>query len=215
MTKYSVKDIKVLPVTEGIRRLPLMYVDDITSFGLHQFALELISSTIDPQFGNECTSLWVTIHPDESLSLKDDGGGLPIAPYSPKNTQPLIEIVMTALFAGRANEDTYKKFSYLFNIGPVINALSERLELETVKDGIKYAMTCSRGSITQSLRLIGASSGKGTYLRFKPDPAIWVETNFDIDTLATGIKQCSFNPSEVVVWLSDERKGINITPDRP
>jgi DNA gyrase subunit B len=188
MTKYSAKDIKVLPATEAIRRYPLMYVDDITSHGLHQLVLKLISSTMNPQFANECTSLWVTIHSDESLSLKDDGGGLPIKPYSLINTQPLIEIIMTQLFAGRADEDIYKMFSYLLNLGSVINALSEWLELETVTEGIKYTMACSRGRITQSLRLIGESSDKGTYLRFKPDPVIWIETDFDINILATETK---------------------------
>ena len=205
MVQFSAKDIQVLPITEAIRRAPRRYVEDTTLRGLHQFVLTLAKAAIDPERTNECTDLVVTVHADESLSLSDDGCGQPVYFYPLTHPQPLIESVMTSLYAGGSLEDVYRRFGYLFNLGPIVNALSEWLVLETVTEGIKYKMTCERGNISQTLHAIDKSNDKGTYLHFKPDSTIWSETKFSAAILATGLNQLETEYAEVTISLVDER----------
>ena len=209
MTEYSAKDIKIIQSAEAIRRRPLMFVDDTTSDGFHKLINRLIEAAIDAQPKNRCTSLIIKFHPDRSLSLKDNGLGQPIKPYPTTSTQPLIEALMTQFFAGGAGTNMVEE-SYLFNLGPIVNALSEWLRLETVTNKMMYKMSCNRGRVTTPLHLVGVSSDKGTKIHFMPDDTIWSDITLNLRILVTNLQQLNLNLSDFTILLCDEQNGSEI-----
>src|SRR5215468_2632316 len=142
-------NIEMLTACEAIRRRPAMYIGDLTR-GLQWLIHELIKSAIEPQFANNCTVLQASLYADSSFSIADDGSGISVTPRRPPiyNTAPVIEEVLTELLTGQPDYEAYRHLSYLFNVGVIINALSEWLTVETVKDGVKYVIHCARGKVT-------------------------------------------------------------------
>lgn len=204
MDTYNAKDLTVLQSLEPIRRRPRTYVGDTTAQGLHRLVLNVAKAALDPECVNGCTQLQVTVQADTLLVLADDGRGLPVAPTSPKDAVPLLETVVTRLFGGRPNQHIYERMGFLFGWGAVLNALSERLVIETNVEGQHYVLTCARGSITEPLRCAGPTQERGTVIQFVPDPAIWEAPRFDVILLRDGLQRLAVSYPTARILLQGE-----------
>ncbi|GAB4190122.1 MAG: DNA gyrase subunit B [Phycisphaeraceae bacterium] len=209
--EYDVQSIKVLEGLEAVRKRPGMYIGDTTTRGLHHLVYELVDNSIDEHMAGRCDHLEVKINADGSVSVIDDGSGIPVGPYQHANPQlngrPTVEIVMTVLHAGgKFDHDAYKVSGGLHGVGAsVVNALSEYLEVEVARDGKLYAMSFERGKVSEELHVIGERSKTGTKVTFKPDPQIFDECEFRYETLAGRLKELAYLNPGFHITLIDER----------
>ena len=207
---YTEENIKVLEGLVAVRKRPGMYIGDTSVRGLHHLVYEIVDNAIDEHMAGRCTSVSVKIHNDGSISVTDDGSGIPVGPYKHSNPQlhgrPTVEIVMTTLHAGgKFDHDSYKVSGGLHGVGAsVVNALSQWLEVEIARGGQLHVMLFERGVVTEPLHVIGDRTKTGTKIRFKPDPELFPDTNFRYDTLVGRLRELAYLNPGLRVTLEDE-----------
>ena len=207
---YDDSQIQVLEGLEAVRKRPGMYIGTTSIRGLHHLVYEIVDNSIDEALAGECSAIYVTIWEDNSVSVQDDGRGIP-AGMNEKLGIPTLEVVYTVLHAGgKFGGDGYKIAGGLHGVGAsVVNALSEWVEVENCRDGLKYTERFEKGAVARPFKCEGSSDGRhGVYVRFKPDPTIFEETVFDYDIILTRMREQSFLNAGVKIILTDKREGM-------
>jgi len=204
--EYGAAQIKVLKGLEGVRKRPGMYVGDTSTRGLHQIVFEAVDNAVDEALAGYCRNITVTIHKDGSLSVEDDGRGIPVD-VIPSEKKPAIEVVMTVLHAGgKFDQLGYKVSGGLHGVGiSVTNALSEWMITRVKRDGKLYEQKFSRGIATSKLKVLGPADGTGTIQHFKPDPQIFATLDFSLDILQQRLRELAFLNRGLRIELIDER----------
>jgi len=206
---YDDSQIQVLEGLEAVRKRPGMYIGTTSIKGLHHLVYEIVDNSIDEALAGECESIKVTIWEDNSVSVEDDGRGIPSG-FNEKLGLPTLEVVYTVLHAGgKFGGEGYKIAGGLHGVGAsVVNALSEWVEVENHRDGKKYTERFERGMVRRPFKCEGDCGDKhGLYVRFKPDPTIFEETVFEFDTILTRMREQSFLNAGVKIILTDKREG--------
>lgn len=211
--KYDASKIDKLEGLEAVRKRPGMYIGDPDENGLHHCVFEVLDNSIDEHLAGFCSRIEVTVHVDGSVSIRDNGRGIPVDIH-PKWKIPAVELVLTNLHAGgKFGQGAYKYSGGLHGVGAkCVNALSDWFKVEVSRDGKVYAMEFARGITTQSLKVIGKSKSNGTLITFKPDPTIFtITTEFKFDVLANRLRELAFLNPGVEIILTDERTDKNET----
>ena len=205
---YSAENIQVLEGLEAVRKRPAMYIGDISSKGLHHLVYEVVDNSIDEALAGYCTDIDVTINEDNSITVRDNGRGIP-TDYHEKEGKSALEVVLTVLHAGgKFGGGGYKVSGGLHGVGAsVVNALSEWLEVQVQKDGRIYEMKFSRGAITQEMKILGDTDQTGTAVTFKPDPEMFDTLVYDYETLHTRMREQAFLNAGLRITITDARPG--------
>jgi DNA gyrase subunit B len=203
---YSAGQIQVLKGLEAVRKRPGMYIGSTSARGLHHLVYEVVDNSVDEALAGYCTHIEVTIHADDSITVVDDGRGIPVDMH-PTENMTAVEVALTMLHAGgKFDKDTYKVSGGLHGVGvSVVNALSERLRVEVRRGGKVYEQLYARGDKQTELSVVGKSKETGTTISFKPDPQIFTELRFSYDTLANRMREMAFLNAGLRITLSDER----------
>ena len=204
---YDEGDIRVLEGLEAVRLRPGMYIGSTGSRGLHHLVYEVVDNAVDEALAGYCTKIIVTIHKDNSITVIDNGRGIPVGKH-PKEKIPTVEVVLTVLHAGgKFDGEGYKVSGGLHGVGvSCVNALSSRLEVEVQRDGGRYQIAFERGKTIEKLKRIGDSKTTGTKVSFWPDPEIFNETLvFDYNILAARFREMAFLNKGLHIELHDER----------
>lgn len=205
---YSADKIKILEGLEAVRKRPGMYIGDTGVRGLHHCVYEIVDNSIDEALAGHCKNINVTVHVDNSVTIEDDGRGIPVGIHKAAGISA-VEVVMTKLHAGgKFNEDggAYKVSGGLHGVGAaVVNALSEVMHTEVRQGGKVYRVTFKRGTPIAPLKEVGVTDKRGTVQTFKPDPEIFEVLDFSIDTLANRMRELAFLNSGISITLTDER----------
>lgn len=205
--KYDASKIDKLEGLEAVRKRPGMYIGDPDERGLHHCVFEVLDNSIDEHLAGFCKQITVSIHVDGSVSIRDDGRGIPVDIH-PKFNIPAVELVLTNLHAGgKFGQGAYKYSGGLHGVGAkCVNALSEWFKVEVSRDGEVHTMEFERGKTTRKLEVIGKTKSTGTYVVFKPDPQIFTITQeFQFNTLATRLRELAFLNPGVEIKLIDDR----------
>jgi DNA gyrase subunit B len=205
---YTAEKIKVLPGLEAVRKRPDMYIGDTNTRGFHHLVFEVLDNSVDEALAGFCDKIQVTIHVDESITIEDNGRGIPVDRHK-ETGKSAAEVVMTMLHAGGKFEGkVYQVSGGLHGVGvTVVNALSEYLNLEIRRDGKVWFQKYERGTAVAELKESGKTERTGTKIRFKPDPQIFEIYEFSYDTLAHRIRELAFLNRGLVINLTDERTG--------
>ncbi|MBD3263508.1 MAG: DNA topoisomerase (ATP-hydrolyzing) subunit B [Candidatus Omnitrophica bacterium] len=205
--KYDATTIQVLGGIEAVRKRPAMYIGDTTTRGLHHLVYEVVDNSIDETTANFCDKITVSIHPDNSISVEDNGRGIPVDTHK-KLKKPALEVVLTTLHAGgKFDHRAYKVSGGLHGVGvSCVNALSEWLEAEVKRDGKVYHQTFERGKAKTRLKAMGKAKKTGTKITFKPDPTIFSVHEFSFDILSQRLRELAFLNKNVEIVLQDEKK---------
>ncbi len=206
MTEYGSDNIKVLGGLEGVRKRPGMYVGSTGEKGLHHVVYEVVDNSIDEAMAGFCDEITVTIHEDNSVTIEDDGRGIPVTKHE-KFDKPAVEVVMTKLHAGgKFDKNTYKVSGGLHGVGvSVVNALAERFEVWVKRDGNEYHQAFERGEPVSELEQVGETELTGTTITFRPDPEIFENIDFDFDTITTRLRELAFLNKGLRISVHDER----------
>jgi DNA gyrase subunit B len=205
--KYDASKIDKLEGLEAVRKRPGMYIGDPDERGLHHCVFEVLDNSIDEHLAGHCDKIEVTVHVDGSVSIRDNGRGIPVDMH-PKWNMPAVELVLTNLHAGgKFGQGAYKYSGGLHGVGAkCVNALSDWFKVEVSRDGKVYAMQFARGVTTEKLQVIGKSKGTGTLITFKPDATIFtITTEFKFEVLANRLRELAFLNPGVEIILTDER----------
>ena len=205
---YDGSDIKVLEGLEAVRMRPGMYIGSTGPRGLHHLVYEVVDNAVDEALAGYCTKIDVTIHEDNSITVIDNGRGIPIDEH-PKEKIPTVEVVLTILHAGgKFGGEGYKVSGGLHGVGvSCVNALSTRLEVVVCRDGGKHEIAFERGKTVEKLHRIGDADHTGTMVTFWPDPEIFTDTVvYDYDTLAERFREMAFLNKGLHIQLTDERE---------
>ena len=204
---YDENQIQVLEGLEAVRKRPGMYIGSTSIRGLHHLVYEIVDNSIDEALAGWCDSIIVTLHADNSVSVQDDGRGVPSQIHH-KVKLPTLEVVFTVLHAGgKFGGGGYKIAGGLHGVGAsVVNALSEWMEVDNCYEGERYTERFERGKVARPFTHVGSSDGRhGLYVRFMPDPTIFEETVFDYDTILNRLREQAFLNAGVKIILRDER----------
>ena len=206
--EYDASQIQVLEGLEAVRKRPGMYIGSTSSSGLHHLVYEIVDNAIDEALAGFCTHINVTIEEGDIISVVDNGRGIPVDTQE-QTGKSALEVVFTVLHAGgKFGGGGYKVSGGLHGVGAsVVNALSEWLEVEVCKDGERYGMKFSRGGITEPITKLGKTDRRGTTVRFKPDPEMFDETEYDYEILHTRMREQAFLNGGLTIELRDEREG--------
>lgn len=204
--QYNEDNIKVLEGLEAVRKRPAMYIGNVDVDGLHHLVYEIVDNSIDEAMADECDTINVFIHSDNSVTVIDNGRGIPVGIHKHENI-PALEVVMTKLHAGgKFDNDSYKVSGGLHGVGiSVVNALSEFLEVEVYVDGKIFHQTYQRGRKTSELTVIGKTRKRGTKIHFKPDTEILATDNFVFETLSRRLRELAFLNKGLKITIEDER----------
>jgi len=204
---YDASKIKVLEGLDAVRRRPAMYIGSTGLPGLHQLVYEVVDNAVDESLAGFCTRVNVTIHLDGSMTVEDDGRGIPTDMHETEKVSAA-EVVMTKLHAGgKFDHSAYKVSGGLHGVGvSCVNALSEWLKLEIRRDGKLYAQDYKRGKPTAPLKTVGESDRSGTKVTWKADPEIFENTEISFDTLSTRLREIAFLNKGLKINVTDERE---------
>ncbi len=207
-TEYDASEIQVLEGLEAVRKRPGMYIGSTSSSGLHHLVYEIVDNAIDEALAGYCTDITVTINPGDTITVTDNGRGIPVD-IQPQTGRPALEVVYTVLHAGgKFGGGGYKVSGGLHGVGAsVVNALSEWMEVQVYKNGHIYEMKFSRGDITQEMKIIGDTDRTGTTVTFKPDPEIFDTLVYDYDILHTRMREQAFLNAGLRITITDARPG--------
>jgi DNA gyrase subunit B len=208
---YGAKDITVLEGLEAVRKRPGMYIGSTGPRGLHHLVYEVVDNSVDEAIAGHCSEVRVVLHPDDSCTVSDDGRGIPVEELK-KEKRPAAEVVLTTLHAGGKFGDGggYKVSGGLHGVGvSVVNALSEKLQLEISRDGHLWCQSYERGKPQGSLEKREPTKATGTTLTFQPDPEVFEEVEFDFQTLAERLRETAFLTRGLKIELVDERGQTN------
>ncbi|MFC2165010.1 DNA topoisomerase (ATP-hydrolyzing) subunit B [Acidobacteriota bacterium] len=204
--KYTASSIKVLKGLEAVRKRPAMYIGSTGPLGLHHLVYEVVDNSIDEALAGFCKKIDVFIHEDNRITVIDDGRGIPVDIHT-KTRKPAAEVVMTTLHAGgKFDAKTYQVSGGLHGVGvSVVNALSEKLDMEIKRDGGVYSISFARGRVTKKLKKIGRTKSTGTKITFAPDEEIFQITEFSFDTLSQRLRELSYLNKGLKISILDER----------
>ena len=206
--QYSADSIQALEGMEHVRKRPSMYIGDVGSRGLHHLVYEVVDNSIDEAMAGYCSSIKIEINKDTSLTVEDDGRGIPVGIHKKEGVSAL-EVVMTKIGAGgKFDKDSYKVSGGLHGVGvSCVNALSESLTARVFRDGKEYEQTYSKGKANSAVKEVGKSDKRGTLVTFTPDKEIFKEvTDFDYDILSNRMRELSFLNKGITISITDNRK---------
>jgi len=211
---YSAKNINVLKGLEAVRKRPAMYIGDVGPRGLHHLVNEVVDNSIDEALAGYADTILLTIHKDETISIDDNGRGIPVDMH-PEEKRSALEVVMTMLHAGgKFDKNTYKVSGGLHGVGvSVVNALSEWLRVEVKRDGGIFVQEYKKGIPVKPVKEIGKSkkNERGTLISFRPDSEIFKVTTFKFDTIAERIRELAYLNKNISIRIIDERDGEDVT----
>lgn len=204
--QYTAEQIKILEGLAGVRKRPAMYIGNIGVEGLHHLVHELVDNSIDEALAGYCHQINVIIHMDNSVTVRDDGRGIPVDLHEKEN-RPAVEVVMTKLHSGgKFDNRSYKISGGLHGVGlSVVNALSEFIDLEIRRDGKVYHQIYERGEVKTKLEVTGKTKHTGTQIRFKPDSEIFETNPFSFDLLSQRLRELAFLNKGLSISIEDER----------
>ncbi len=205
---YTADSIKVLGGMEAVRKRPAMYIGSTGDLGLHHLVYEVVDNSVDEALAGFATKIEVTIHIDNSVTVVDDGRGIPVDDMDIDGEKiSAAQVVMTTLHAGgKFDSSTYKVSGGLHGVGvSCVNALSEELDLEIWRDGATWEQTYSKGEPTSKMKKAGAAKRRGTKVHFLPDRSIFTATEYNYDTLAQRLRELAFLNKGLLITLTDER----------
>lgn len=207
---YDENQIQVLEGLEAVRKRPGMYIGSTSLRGLHHLVYEIVDNSIDEALAGYCKNIKIYIHKDNSITVKDDGRGMPVGIH-PKMKKSTVEVIMTVLHAGgKFGGGGYKVSGGLHGVGAsVVNALSEECDVTVTRDGEVWRQTYSRGNVTSELVKIGRNNESGTTVHFKPDATIFEDTVYDFDTLSQRLRELAFLNKGINITLVDERNDVS------
>ena len=207
-TEYNASEIQVLEGLEAVRKRPGMYIGSTSASGLHHLVYEIVDNAIDEALAGYCTDITVTINPGDTITVTDNGRGIPVD-IQAQTGRPALEVVFTVLHAGgKFGGGGYKVSGGLHGVGAsVVNALSEWLTVQVHKDGKIYEMRFSRGHITQEMRIVGETDHTGTTVTFKPDPEMFDTLDYEYETLHTRMREQAFLNAGLHITITDARPG--------
>ena len=205
--EYGGSDIKILEGLEAVRKRPGMYIGSTSASGLHHLVYEVVDNSVDEALDGFCTKIAVTIHPDNSITVVDNGRGIPVDKHPVKKI-PTLEVVLTILHAGgKFDNNAYKVSGGLHGVGvSVVNALSKKMVVQVRRDGNVYEISLAKGKVTEKMHVVGKSKTTGTTVTFWPDDEIFETTVYDYDTLRDRLREMAFLNKNLKITLTDERE---------
>ena len=206
-SNYGGSEIKVLKGLEAVRMRPGMYIGTTSETGLHHLVWEIVDNSVDEAMAGYCNKILVTVHPDNSITVVDNGRGIPVDMH-PTEKKPTLEVVLTILHAGgKFDNNAYKVSGGLHGVGvSVVNALSKKLIAQVKRDGKIYEMQFSRGKTIEKMKEIGKSKTTGTTITFWPDEKIFETTVYNFETLKNHLQETAFLNKNLKIVLTDERE---------